>query len=194
VPELTVSLPLWIASQVAMAIALFFGLSCFQIKRKKYMLLVLGVSCIFEAICAALLLNWVIFGIACVATTRSFTFAFFEFRRARGLTVNPIISNTILALFMAAAIIAVGFTWTWWFDWLMLGAALAIIVGNWNKGIHLIRLSCLVYDVLIIVNHVIFFNLVGILFSALMICSVIIFYIRFFYKRPKKDLDQNAPV
>lgn len=186
-PELTVPLPLWIASQVFGFICVALAMWSFQTKRKANTVLLIGIANIFSAVSLALLANWVVFSLISVAIVRSFTFYFIELRIEKGKPINRQITLIFTLLFMVASIIPVIFTWTWWFDWVLLVCSLFIIYGSWAKGIHLIRIACFSYDALSIVNHIMFFNIIGLVQSILLTGSVIVFYVRYFIKKRKEQ-------
>jgi hypothetical protein len=186
-PELTVSLSLWIASQISGFVCVAFSMYAFQIKRKANTILAIGIANIFLATSLALLQNWVVFSLISVAAIRSFVFYFIELRAEKGKEIKPVISFLLMIIFMIISIIPVIFTQTWWFDWVLLGCSLFIIFGNWAKGIHLFRLGCMSYDSLVVVNHIKYFNIIGLIQSALLVGAVIVFYIRFFLTRRRID-------
>ena len=183
VPELTVSLPLWIASQVVGLVALVVAMWAMQLKRKRGMILLVGVACALEAIQFALLANWVVFGIQCIAVFRSFIFAYFEKRREQGNEVKQWIPLACVVLFISVAIISVSFTWVWWVDWLLCCAFCFNIICIWARSTHLLRFAFSFYDALNIAKCVMFFDIIGIVYSALCICSVVFFYVRLLVSR-----------
>ena len=170
---------MWIASQVLGFIAVALTIWALQIKSKPKMLIIVGIAYIPLAISVGLLLNWVVFSLMTVVVIRSFIFAFIEHRNQRGKQINKWIPFVLMLVFMTAQVVPVVFTWEWWLDWLLLGSSLFITFGNWAKGPHMIRASMASYDILVIVNHVIFFNIAGIVMAALKLGSVAVFYARF---------------
>jgi len=182
-PVLTVSLPLWIASQVFGFICVALAMYARQLKRKANTVLVIGIANAFSAISLALLGNWVVFSLICVAIVRSMTFYFTELRIEQGKEIKKQITFIFMLVFMIASIIPVVFLWVWWFDWIILCGSLFVIFGNWAKGIHKIRIACATYDTLVVVNYIKFFNIIGIVQSALLVGAVVVFYIRFFRRK-----------
>jgi len=81
---------------------------------------------------------------------------------------------------MTAQTVAVIFTWNTWFDWLFLAGNLFCTFGAWMKGPHLMRICNIQISILIIVNAVMFSNLMSIVIETFALTSITIFYIRFF--------------
>ena len=170
-----------------MLIGIGVAIVAFQVRSKVDTLLFLGVANIFQAVSVGLLLNWVAFSIFAVTIVRSFTFAFIEHRARIDKPVPQQIQLALVIAFMVAVIVTVSTTFEWWLDFLLLMASLFLVYGNWAKGPHLIRISALVFDGLFIVNHAAvpdFPNIAGIVFSSLMIFTVLVFYGRFFFSKP----------
>jgi len=61
-----------------------------------------------------------------------------------------------------------------------MAAALFIIYGSWAKGVHLIRISRIVFCVLAIVNRAMRFDVIGIVIEVVCIVAIIYFYIKYF--------------
>jgi hypothetical protein len=181
-PELTVPLPLWIASQVFAFIALAIIVFGFQVKRKRNTMFCLACACAVIAVSVAFLENWVVFAIMAVATCRNFQVALFEHLRDKGKKINKYIEMAILALFVIAYIVPIIFTWVWWLDWALLSVSLVILLAGTIKGIHLLRVASICYESLMIVNNVRFFNIIGIVTSSISISSILLFYVRFIWK------------
>jgi len=193
VPELTVSLPLWIISQIAIFLAVVLQVVAFQIKNKTTMLFFAGTWSALIAISTGLLLNWVVCGILAISAVRNWVFAYFEHRRTKGKEVHQNITLALFLLFSAFIIISVALTWVWWLDWVLLATVLTISYGGYAKGIHIFRLGYIAYYSFVIVNHLVFFNVVGIAQSVLLLGAMAVFYFRFFKNKMKpKDEAANA--
>ena len=182
-PEINVPLAQWIISQAIMVLAIIACMIAFNIKRKTTTLLLVGVSVTLQTISVALLLNWVLFALIMVAAVRVFVFAFFEYRKEHSKEIKQWVTIAFMIIFMVSSVIPVLFLWSWWLDWLLLAAALVLIVGYWAKGIHLMRISSCIYESLTIVNHAVYFNVFGIVLSSLMLISIAVFYGRYFYQK-----------
>ena len=173
----------WYLSQAFMLIGLGVAIAAFQVKRKVHTLLALGVACVFQAISTGLLLNWVAFSIAAVAMVRSFTFAFIEHRAGIDKPIAQGLQHFFVLTFMTAMVITISITWERWFDFALLAASLLLIYGNYAKGTHLIRIATIIFEAFLIVNHAVFFNIAGIIFSSLMIFAIFIYYARFLFSK-----------
>lgn len=185
-PQLTVPLPLWITSQVLAVFALICAMWAFQIKSKKLTLLMIAIACVFNSTSSAFINNWVVASMLAVSVIRCFIFAYLEHRKEKGKYVSEKLTFVLMLVFMLATCILVAFFWSWWFDFVLLAASLGTIYGNRAKGIHAMRITCLCYDTLVIVNHIVFFNIVGIIMQILIVSSSIVFYIRYFANKRKQ--------
>jgi len=183
--------PHWITSQIIAFIAVLLGMYSLLRKRKTETLLYGAFVPLFLALSVLLLDNWVVFYILLLAGVRNFLFSWFALREEQGRPINPKITFLAMLSFMAATIVAVAFTWEWWFDWLLLASSLFIIYGGWAKGIHKMRIGFFSYDSLVIVNFIVYLNVIGILMSVLLLGSTVVFYIRYFKKR-KNELSKSA--
>ena len=192
-PELTVSLPLWIVSQVFAFIALAIIVFGMQVKRKRNTMICLALGCSMIAVSVAFLMNWVVFAIMTVAVLRNTQVAIFEHLRDKGKQINKNVEYGFLALFVVAYVVPIIFTWVWWVDWALLSVSLVILLAGTLKGIHLLRIASICYDGLMIVNHTVFFNVIGIITSSIVIGSILVFYVRYFWeKRKQKVVKINA--
>lgn len=189
-PELTASLPIWIISQIFGVFSVAATVCGFQFKKKRNTLIAISIGNLFTVIATALLSNWVVVSLMSAACLRNLTFAFLEHRREKGKNVNVRTSFALMILFMVITIIPVTFFWEWWFDWILLASSLFIIFGIWIQGIHTHRIASIIYDSLVIVNHVKFLNVIGIVQALIIQASKAIFYFRFF--REKKNTSQST--
>jgi len=185
-PELTVELPVWIISQIIGFIGVVLCVWSFQIKSKVKMLVLVGAANIFFGLAAGLLLNWVVFWLLLVAAIRSFAFSYLEQRRVRGKRTHKSVSLSLMIVFIFVLIVAVAFTWIWWLDWVLLAISIFIIYGNYAKGIHKLRIGLTTYESAVIINYVVFFNIVGVIQSILLLGAMVVFYIRFFRNKLRK--------
>lgn len=185
-PELTASLPIWIISQIFGVFSVTATVFGFQFKRKRNTLIAISIGNIFTVLATALLSNWVVVSLMTAACLRNLTFAYLEHRCEKGKTINARTSFALMILFMIFTIIPVTFFWEWWFDWVLLVSSLFIIFGIWMQGIHIHRIASIIYDTLIIVNYIEFFNIIGIIQAIIIQTSKAIFYVRFFREKKKK--------
>ena len=194
-PELTASLELWIISQIFGLACLIFVVIGFNIKRKSKTMLFLSFANLSLVIALSLLGNWVVVSIMSVAFVRNFAFYFIEKRNEAGNPVGNKVTFTLTLLAMVAVTVLTLLLWDWWLDLLLLASTLFINLAKWMKGIHLFRIACFIYDSLVIVNFVIFFNIIGIVTQIIILSSIILFYIRFFRNRIKtKTANLGTPM
>jgi hypothetical protein len=178
-PELTVALPFWIVSQVFSFAAIVLVMVSYQIKHKPKMLAVIGGANLTIALSAALLLNWVVVILMMSAGVRNFVFAYLGNRDSKGQKTATWIPFVLMIVFMISIVVPTWFTWDWWLDWILVLTSLFIIYGAYAKGIHKIRIAFLGYYAFVIVNFILFLDVIGIVRSALGLGSVIVFYVRF---------------
>ena len=124
-----------------------------------------------------LLENWVMMAIFCSTLLRNVVLLYLSVKDRH---LNRFLNLSMLMFFWALTIIAVVFTYVWWFDWLLLAGSLLAVFGKWMKSNHLIKFTNLPWSILAIINNVFFYNFMGIAIEAIVILSVAIFYLRFF--------------
>jgi hypothetical protein len=180
-----IGLPIWILSQVFAFFALISIILAFQSKTKTKTLLFTIAFNSFMSVATILLQNYVLTGIVAVAVLRDITFILREKYRPD----SKVWSYLSLFFFLALSLTVSLITATWWFDYLLLVTALFLIYGSWAKGVHLIRISRVAFCALVIVNHVINYNYVGIVIEVFSILSIAVFYIKFYrYIRKQNQL------
>lgn len=184
--DFNVPLATWIASQVIGAIGIGIAMWSFQVKRKIKLFFIIGCANVLMAVSVALLLNWVVFALLCIAVARNLAFAYLEKRKEQGKNIAKGVPFVLMICFIIANIIAVAFTWVWWFDFVLLTASCVVIFGSWLKTTHVFRVSCLSYDSLAVVNYIKFSNVIGLVQSVLLVGAVITFYIRLFIEKRKR--------
>ena len=188
-PELTVSLPLWIVSQVIMLVSVVAAVYSLQQRSKIKTLLWGSITMSIQVVAFAILLNWVLVGVLAVAIIRQIAFVYFEHRSEKGKPVKfwmPCMTVIVASIVTA---VSVALTWEWWFDWVILAVSVFINFAVWAKGIHLMRASFISNDSLTIVNHVVFFNIIGIIMCVIFLCAHTAFYVRYFwFKRKPRNL------
>lgn len=182
----------WIVSQVFAIITLICVALGFQFKSKSSTLLVSGLAAIFLALSVAFLENWILVGLMAISAVRSFTFAWVDSRKT---PISAAMHFFLMLSFMVLTVILtvitmIYFEW-WWFDFFLLTASLFIIFGQWAKGIHFLRIALVVYSVFAIINHAVFLNVTAILVESVIIVSIVIFYIRFYFGK-KDDIVEIA--
>ena len=176
---------LWIITQIFSLIGLVLMTYAFQVKSKRKTLIIISISCMLGVISSALLGNWALASILAVTVIRNTTFAWID-----GKQIKKSTSVTILVFFLIATVLSVIFIVQWWLDWLLLVAALFSTYGKWAKGIHLIRVTSLIYSALAIIIHIYFTNFMAVLIDVFIIVSIVVFYIRYF--RQQQALKEAA--
>ena len=187
----------WILSQVLSLCALVLLVLGIMTKRKSMTVGLMAASFLLMAAATILLENYIIAAISLVALVRNIAYLLTEKYQAK---LPKWFSHFVLATFMvitaATLSLIIVFLESWWLDWILLGLGLFIVYGTWAKGIHLIRLSNLSYTVVVIVNHLVFTNLVGVAMEIIFMVSIFAFYVKYF--RAKRVIarieseDQNA--
>jgi len=181
-----ISLTFWIFSQIFALIALVIIIWAFQVKSKSRTLALIVIFNSLMAASTALLGNWLMVGIYCVAALRDVVFLW----REKKYPDNRNISLATLLSFIIIAVAIAAFTIDWFADapLLILAVviqimALFIIYGSWAKGIHMVRISRISFSIFVGINHVLFLNFTGVVIEAVSITTVTIFYVRFFAKK-----------
>jgi hypothetical protein len=173
-----------------MLVALVIAMWAMQVKNKTRTMLLIAVACVFNSVSVGLLLNWVVFSFLAITAVRMFIFAFLENKKSSGGEIGRGLYPSLMLFFVVATFVVNAFTFEWWFDWVMCTLSAGAIVGSYLKGIHKMRLTIMAYDTLVIVNHVVFFNVVGIIMQVLLVGSAVVFYVRWFAN--KRKVAENA--
>lgn len=181
-----ITLPIWIVSQIITVIALIMIIFAMQAKVKTKTLILTILFNFLMATATILLQNWILVGIFGVAVFRDLVFIW----REKYFPNNQPISYTTLVLFLVISTVVSLFTASWWFDYLLMTCSLFVIFGSWAKGIHLIRISRFVLSSLAIVNHIMFFNITGVVVEVFSLLAITYFYFNYF--RMKRSVDNTS--
>ena len=179
---------MFVISQVAGFLQILVIIWAFQVKDKKKTLLLYALANILAIITNAFLLNFIIVAVKCVSLFKNSTFAWLQNNREK---LTKVVDVCILFLFW---VLAFGAVWIsrWltgerhWFDWMIFGVLLFTYWSEWSRGIHRIRISSLVYYVVIIINAMMFFNVAMIIEAIIISGSIFVFYYRYL-KRPQDN-------
>jgi len=181
--EIEVDLWRWILSQALGLISLGLVIYAFQCKSKTRTLICFSIGAFNGTIATILLGNYVGAAIMLILATRNAAFAWLSYK---GDKVPKSLSIVILVFFMVAATIAIYFTRVWWFDWVLMVLTVFRIYGTWRKGIHWVRLTGYPFCTALIINHIFFSNLMGVIIESFALISITIFYIRYFRSKKKE--------
>ena len=168
---------MYIASQIAVALAIICILISYQQKNKSMLLFWLFLSHIFQAIGFSFLGAWVGASLFFLSAIRSISFAGLEKYEKK---IPKWFSILVLFAFLVAASVATAFTWVMWYDFVVLAAVLLFTYGCWAKGEHVVRIITIIYASVLIGYEIMIGNWLGIVLRAIYILAVIIYYIRKF--------------
>ena len=169
-------LGLYILSQVFGVLALVSVFVAYQIHNKRITLLVILGCNIFMLASAAFLLDWIVVAMSVVGAIRCAVFYFVE--RYREKITKPWMYVILVSLWVMCCV-AFYFTWATWFDFVVLATWLTFIYGTWVKGVHLIRITNVVYSTTLIIHYLLLVdkNYLLIITEISVITSIAIFYI-----------------
>ena len=178
--DLHIPLWVWIVSQVIGLCTLTLFVIAYQQKKKSKQL---GIMCggnLSEIIAAILLLNWVSVGIEVVALFKNGAFSIIQRDRKR---VNRALMLGLLLFFCACnitiMILLFLFIVPWfWFNWVLLAAILFANYAKYSKSIHTLKIAGVLVNVCLIVNKIVFLDVMGLVRHCFIIGSVTVFYIR----------------
>lgn len=185
----------WIVSQIFMLGALVSVIIAMQIKEKSKALPVLVAFSAFYALGAGFLGNWVLVALSIVAVARNLVFLWRESKHPN----NKALSYLTLFLFVASTLVASILTT----DWTRYGISLVIAImitimasiwqySVWQKNVHFMKIFLALYSAVLIINHVLYYNFVGLVLESVSIASVIFFYVmNYLIKKSKKTKPQD---
>lgn len=190
-PRFTLPVVLWM-----FLISQFFGLVNagiaiyrYQVKDKSKTLKLAAVGNFFKIFNYVFILNWSLAGLKVVSIAKNLMFA----KTSQG---KMKLWKSLVVLIIFSLISAVVVFWAWWFsrlwfEWVILAVTLLSNFGKWAKGIHILRISSVIYRIAMIVNSIFFYlNLTNIIKAVFVIATIIVFYIRFFTKKMR---DKKPP-
>ena len=193
--EIPVAIPLFIASQVAGFVAFIIAIIGHSSKHRERTFSCFGIANTLIAISAAILLNWVFAILSISAAMRNFTFYFIEKRKLKGKAPPHWVLAVVAIVFIIMVIVPTIFIWQWWVDWMIVIAAILVIIISLTKSAVLLRIPFIMADTFITINHIKFFNIIGAVQSSTFITIAIIFLIRHTGKKRKKpEAKENRSV
>ena len=110
---------LFIISQVVGAISILVGCAGYLVKSKIWLLIILSIANLLAAVASGFLQNWIIVGIGMLAVARGVVLVLLHKYNVRQYSW---LSVAVLVAFVAALVVIVVYTRTWWFDWILLAA------------------------------------------------------------------------
>ncbi|MCL2234265.1 MAG: YgjV family protein [Firmicutes bacterium] len=136
----------------------------------------------------AFLLNFTLVGLKVISIIKNFTMKKVTKEGSRVSKRNSILLLLLFCLIKAVIV----FVFWWfngiWFEWIVLAGAIFAMAGKWQKNMHIMRLSSLVYTVAVVLNSLFFFlNFTSLLKAVFVIGSIVVFYVIFFARRGKKN-------
>ena len=183
--ELPVVLWMFLVSQLFGLINAGIAVYRYQVKDKSKTLRMAAVGNIFKIFNYAFILNWSLAGLKVVSIAKNLMFS----KTSKG---NMKFWKSFL-IFLLFSLISVAIVfWAWWFsrlwfEWVILAVVLFANFGKWAKGIHLLRISSVVYRLAMIVNSIFFhLNLTNLIKAVFVIATIIVFYIRLMLERKDK--------
>jgi len=179
----------WITSQVFAFFALIAIIMAYQFKKRKWTLSSVMAFNGLMAISSAMLSNWLLVGIFTIGFFRDGAFLL----RERYYPNSRVMSHAVLYVFLIGSILVGVFTYRWWFDVPLVFASMFVDYGSWSKGLHRIRISRLTWCSLVIVNHIRFYNVIGIGIEIFVIAAIAVFYIRYYHKKRRGRGIQATP-
>jgi len=172
----------FILSQIAAFITLVAVVIGLQNSSKTKLLFWFTVANIFLVISYAFIGAWVGVALTSVMTVRTISFLFLEKYRDK---IPSFWDVSILLVFLVVNVVVTYFTWTMWFDFVLLCAVLLHTFGAWSKGKHRIRIFGFLLSSLMLTYNIIVSNWTAIVVEAAVLVSVIIYYARFFHNNKK---------
>jgi len=187
--ELPVVLWMFILSQVFGAINIIIAFVKFQYKEKAKTLKLSAIGNVFKSLNYAFLLNWSLAGLKVVSIFKNLFFA--KTSKGEVKLWKSILGFVIFSLISTAVVFVAWWFSRHWFEWVILAVVVFANFGKWAKGIHIMRLSQLVYRLAMIVNSIfIFLNPTNLIKAVAVITSIMIFYIRLLVEKRRK---RNMP-
>ena len=185
--EINEPLYLWVPSQVFGVVALFFMCWAFLSRDKSRVLTLKAVAFGFIVLSLGFLQNWVLMGIITFALVRNILFIRFEREPERFSTV-ALVTIIILSLMNITVVVVVAMTiGHWWLDWVLLAFSLAFNLAVWAQGTTILRIVGLSYVPIIVYNHVVHQNFVGIILEIIIGLSIIVYFARSFAKAKARE-------
>jgi len=169
-----VELHWFIIAQVLGVFSIICYFISFQQKEKRKLLAWLCFGSVFNIMMMFFMSLWLLGLLRVIALLRNLVFILLDkYRDKIALTVSII----ILLIFLALASIVTVFTFTWWFEFVVLGIFLIHIFALWKKGIHFAKISGAVYSATLVVLNVMALNYMGVAIELNFIIAAAVFYV-----------------
>ena len=175
--ELPVLLWMFILSQIFGAINILIAVIKFQYKDKSKTLKLSAVGNVFKSLNYAFLLNWSLAGLKVVSIFKNLFFA--KTSRGEMKRWKSVLGFVIFSLISITVVVVAWWFSRVWFEWVLLAVVLFANYGKWAKGIHVLRISQVIYRIAMIINSIWFFlNFTNIIKAVAVIISIMVFYVR----------------
>jgi len=192
-PELPVVWWMFLISQIFGGINIIIAFVKFQYKEKAKTLKLSAVGNVFKSLNYAFLLNWSLAGLKVVSIFKNLFFV--KTSKGEVSRVNSIIGFCLFSLVSALVVFSAWWFSRIWFEWVLLAVVLFANYGKWAKGIHIMRISQIIYRIAMIINSILFFlNFTNIIKAIAVIISIIIFYTRFFIEKKESQLESKEQI
>jgi len=195
----TIEVALWmfVVSQIFGLVNIGISFYKYQFKNKAKTLRLSAVGNIFKALNYAFLLNWSLAGLKVVSIAKNLMFAKTSDPNSKMKRWKSILIFVVFTLISAATVFIGWWFSRLWFEWIILAVVVLANFGKWKKGIHLLRISQVIYRAAMIINSIFFFlNPTNLIKAVAVIVSIIIFYIRLIIEKRQKKVDEaskNSP-
>ncbi|MCL2770965.1 MAG: hypothetical protein FWD89_01490 [Firmicutes bacterium] len=149
----------------------------YQTKNKEKTLKMAAIGNIFKVFNYVFIFNWSLAGLKVISIFKNLFFA--ETSKGKMKLWQSLLILIIFSLISAAVVF-----WSWWytrlwFEWVILGVTILSNFGKWAKGIHIHRVTSVIYRVAMIINSVYYYlNLTNLIKAVFVIATIIVFYVR----------------
>jgi len=191
--SIEVAIWMFVVSQVFGVINIGISFYKFQIKDKEKTLRWSAVSNVFKALSYGFLFNWSLAGLKVVSIVKNLVFSKTS---KEGSKIKLWQSICLFVFFTLISASVVFVTWWYsglWFEWVILFAVVLANFGKWMKGMHVLRITAVIYRVIMIINSIFFFlNPTNLIKAIAVIISIIIFYIRMIVEKRRKKTEPET--
>jgi len=173
---------IWFLSQFFAISALALNVWSLQIKNRARMFFINSISMLCILVSALLLQNWIYAAIIAFVPIRNGGMAWFEYRKQSGKAVPKSWFWILFALALFFSAVFPLFFIEGWLGWAMFVSNQIILVGVFFLPAAF-RAGILISEGFTVVNHSLYFNIFGILFSIFKMTNILIFYFRVWRKK-----------
>ena len=171
--DIPVPLQQFIASQIIGVAVLALAVYAFSTKDTSRTLLAFAASSALSIAMFAFLQDTVGMLLAAGGTVRNLVY--FGVQKRNG-EIPPHWNAIILVVFLVIPSVAVALTWSHWFNWVLLGTELGVVVGGWLRQGNAIRITGVFFSLAFIVHSLMFMNITNIVMHVVMLGSIAVFY------------------